>query len=607
MKILNHKIFLLFTFVNLLLFNCASVKESSQIRQGDFSYLKERADESMQNIMQNTKTKGLTVLVMDSLNPIFMKSYGLADKDREVNENTIFKIASVSKVFTALGILKLVEAGKLKLDAPLNQYIPELLFTPRREGGKQPTIRQLLTHHSGISSDLFNGFYFNPENLPDDYQSAFSDLPSKLKPALLAQNPDDIMAYSNLSYSLLGVVIERVSKMKFEDFMQKEIFIPLEMKQTSFLDKFQKENISKGYYPGIFWDTMVDPPLIRDLPAGSMSTSAKDMISFFEMIFSDGKYKGKVIFKESTLKEMYKKQNNSTPFDFDFHIGIPYWFYPTSTNAYYLGHGGDLPPFHASLLFSIEHKVGVMVMTNSANLGSLQLASAAQEILDIAIVTKTGKKFERKRDVIDITLKKKEQIEKISGKYVTQSGVLEVFPSGEKAGISFTSLVKLSPLQDGTFQPEIRLFGFIPLSVAQMQSIKVKSKIHEGEKAGMLSIAGLDAAVISEFKPLPIPQNWKSRVGNYKVVNQSPNYKNTHPYVELVYDSSEDVLYLETELIYDPLLSNASLSLKVPILPEKENIAYVAGKGRNFGEPIVYSSRDGKEVLFFSGYEFEKK
>ncbi len=123
----------------------------------------------------------------------------------------------------------------------------------------------------------------------------------------------------------------------------------------------------------------------------------------------------------------------------------------------------------------------------------------------------------------------------------------------------------------------------------------------------MISIAGLDAAVVTEFKGVQVSESWKSRVGKYKVVNQSPNFKNTHPYIELVYDSSEDVLYMETELVYDPAVSSASLPLKVPILPEKENIAYIAGKGRNFGEPVVYSSRNGKGVISFSGYEFEKK
>ncbi|MCB1178146.1 MAG: beta-lactamase family protein, partial [Leptospiraceae bacterium] len=584
--------------------NCSSLSQPekpNKITQGDFAYLEKEAEYLTKKSKKDTDTKGVSILVFNDKEVLFQKGYGTYKEDKQVDENTIFKVGSVSKIFTALGIMKLMEKGKLKLDDPLSKHIPEVKFTPRYPESKEPTIRQMLTHHSGIISDYFNGFFLDENMKEEEYKKEFLNLPEKLKGEHLAQKPDEIMSYSNLSFSLLGVIIERISGQELESFFKKEIFSPLEMNSTSFLDSpLPKENISNGYYSGIFFGHKEKPPtIIRDLSAGSLSTSAKDMQNFFRMIFSGGKYKNKAIFKDSTLKEMMKKQNNNTPLDFNFSIGLPFWLSKTEKGNIILGHGGDLPPYHATLQFSLEHKVGVLLMSNSNNLNSMVLSNLAERILDTAIETKTG---ERKKSIVLNTTpvkEPKELLEKAKGKYVTPNGIIEVIPYEDKAGIDLTGIVKLYPMENNSFKPELKLLGFIPLPVAGLDKIRIHFDEFKGEKCANISVNKNSAITLTEFKPVKVLDNWKEKVGKYEAIETNSNYKPIYKYLTIEYDKKEDILYFIPELIYDPIYSDSSAALKMILLTEKESTAYIAGKGRNMGEPVHIAKENGEEYILF--------
>lgn len=168
------------------------------------------------------------VLIAEKGKVIFKKSYGFADAvtQEKLNPQSIFELASVSKQFTAMGIILLKKRGALNYDDPISKYIPELAFY---DG---VTIRNLLTHTSGVPDylyvDLFREKWDKTQiAINEDVIKEFA----KYKPALDFQ-PNEKSQYSNTGYALLASIIERVSKQTYERFLKTNIFDPLHMKHT---------------------------------------------------------------------------------------------------------------------------------------------------------------------------------------------------------------------------------------------------------------------------------------------------------------------------------------------------------------------------------------
>jgi len=185
------------------------------------------------------------VLIADKGKIMFEKSYGLANEEakQKLNTETIFELASVSKQFTAMGIVLLEKQGKLKYDDDISTYIPELDFY------ETITIRNLLNHTSGLPDYM--------ELLEEKWdKSQFAtnqDIVNELalyKPKLIFQ-PGEKYEYSNTGYALLALIIEKVSKKSFADFLNKNIFKPLEMNHTQvYRSRFEPkkiENYALGY------------------------------------------------------------------------------------------------------------------------------------------------------------------------------------------------------------------------------------------------------------------------------------------------------------------------------------------------------------------------
>lgn len=201
--------------------------------------------DSVLTAAQQKKSFNGNVLVADKGKVIFRKSYGIAEEStgRKLNPETVFELASVSKQFTAMGIVQLQKHGKLQYDDPIAKYIPELAFY------KGITIRNLLQHTGGLP----------------DYMELFEEKWDKTKFAtnddvikIFAQyKPDTLFApgvkyeYSNTGYALLGAIIERVSKKTFGAYLKETIFKPLKMEHTFvYRSRYQPqkvENYALGY------------------------------------------------------------------------------------------------------------------------------------------------------------------------------------------------------------------------------------------------------------------------------------------------------------------------------------------------------------------------
>ena len=206
---------------------------------GAFAQNEAKTLDSLFTALHAQKKFNGNVLVAEKGKSIFEKSYGLADEEsqRQLNVQSTFELASVSKQFTAMGIVLLQKAGKLNYDDKISKYIPELAFYDKI------TVRNLLNHTSGLPDymDLFEKKWDKSKFAVND--DMIREL-AKYKPALEFE-PGQQFEYSNTGYALLASIIERVSGKSYGDFLSQNIFKPLGMKHTLvYRSRYQPETIA---------------------------------------------------------------------------------------------------------------------------------------------------------------------------------------------------------------------------------------------------------------------------------------------------------------------------------------------------------------------------
>lgn len=305
--------------------------------------------------MDRADVAGATVVVVKDGKLLLARGYGYADTKakRAVSpESTLFRIGSVSKLFTWMAVMQLVEQGRLDLDADVQQY----LDFPLRPGPAPITLRLLMTHRAGFEETVA-GMWAQPgENMG-------------LRDYLIAQQPARIFApgstpaYSNYGATLAGYIVERRSGEAFEAYVERHILRPLGMAHTSFSQPLPAAigaGMSEGYEAG---SGRAKPfELIRVGPAGSASASGLDMARFMIAQLDGGGVDGQRVLRTETLALMQSPQWRHHPAGPALTLGP---FEDAGFSQRVLAHGGDSVWFHSGLYLLPEQRVGIFVVQNS--------------------------------------------------------------------------------------------------------------------------------------------------------------------------------------------------------------------------------------------------
>lgn len=287
----------------LVLAGCAAPRISHEVFRPDKL---SAMDAAVETAIANHKCPG-GALWLERNGAAYHKAYGnraLAPKREPMTEDTVFDMASLTKVVaTTPAIMLLVERGEVALDAPVAAYIPE--FTG---GGKESvTVRQLLTHTSGLPPDI---------ETKSDWRGEAAAI-QKACAEKLQSKPGTVFRYSDINFLLLGEIVQRVSGMPLELFVQREIFGPLKMKNTCFLPLRHKKIKLLRIAPtevinGKPWRGVVHDPTARKMGgvaghAGLFST-ASDLARYARMMLNLGELDGVRIFKPETVRLMTSVQ-----------------------------------------------------------------------------------------------------------------------------------------------------------------------------------------------------------------------------------------------------------------------------------------------------------
>ena len=313
---------------------------------------------------------GAVVVVVKDGQVLFEKGYGYADvaTRRPVDpETTLFRAASVSKLFTWTAVMQLVQAGKLDLDADVNRYLD---FTIPPRNGKPVTLRELMTHTAGFEDrDKDMGGYSSAALIPLDTFER-DHLPARIFP------PGELPAYSNYGAGLAGLIVQRVSGEPFETYVERHIFAPLGMTHASFRQPLPQQlnaDMSSGYERGSgragrFAD-------MNPAPAGGLSVSGGDIARFMIAHLNDGGYGSAQILTPASARQMHATAFRIMPQM----PGMSLGFFEAERNGRRaLGHGGDLDNFHSDLELLPDDHIGLFIALNSDGVGPADQAIRSQ-------------------------------------------------------------------------------------------------------------------------------------------------------------------------------------------------------------------------------------
>jgi CubicO group peptidase (beta-lactamase class C family) len=343
----------------------------------DKAELRSYIDGVMTALLRDKHVAGATVAVVKDGQVFFSKGYGWADVDKRIPvdpEKTLFRIGSVTKLFTWTSIMQLVEQGKLDLNTDVNKYID---FKIPDTYPEPITLRHVLTHTPGFEEDGRDLFTEDPGHITPMGTWLAAHKPERVRP------PGVYSSYSNWATALAGYIVERVSGKTWDEYIEANIFTPLGMSQTTGRQPLPAKydaDMTKAYsWANGGWESKPWEIVTGGAPAGSMSASANDMAKFMLAHLANGTYNGARILGDSIASVMHTQH-----FTHDRRLpGFALGFYETKSHGLrIIGHGGDTRYHHTQLAMIPDEKLGIFVSFNTDTGGQLSFEPFLETFLD---------------------------------------------------------------------------------------------------------------------------------------------------------------------------------------------------------------------------------
>ena len=385
---------------------------------------------------------GVAVGVVADQDLVWAAGFGFADRAAKtaMTPQTKFRMASHSKLFTATALMQLREDGKLRLDDPVSRYLPWFKVVPVDSDDPPITIEELLTHSSGLPREA-NAHWTTFEFPTGDELREL--IPERHAPYA----PEVRWKYSNLGYSIAGMIVEAVSGQKWADYVQRQIFQPLGMSASS-VDR-NVPGLAVGYGRRLPDGTRQINPFIdaRGMGAATGVTSTvEDMAKFASAQFRTGPRGGARILSTGSLREMHRVrvlENNWTQGNA---IGFAV---RKAGDRIYVSHGGSYPGYQTNTMLWPDGKVAVIVLTNADDGGPAALATELMNTVGLAVAK---------------VIKPKEPVvwdpswSRFAGLYRGRGGDSRVVEMNKRLVIvsatsaNLDNVVQLEPIGDGQFR-----------------------------------------------------------------------------------------------------------------------------------------------------------
>ncbi len=334
--------------------------------------------------VDDKKLPALSIALVDDQKVVWAAGFGFQDRARKIpaTAETVYRVGSVSKLFTDVAVMQLVEKGELDLDAPVAKYLPG--FNPVYKAGEKPiTLRMLMSHRSGLIREPPVGNYFDPS------EAGLAKTVASLNGIGLIYPPESRIKYSNAAIGVVGYTLEKTQKEQFEKYVQRKVIDELGMKSSSFLPT---PDVKKRLADAVMWTyhgrEFPAPTFeLGESPAGCMYSTVLDLAKFQSCLFADGKVNGKPFLKPETLAEMFKPQFAAKDAKAGFGLGFSVGEFEGKQRV---GHGGAIYGFATSFVALPGEKLGVVVVS-SRDVSNAVTGRIADEALRQMVAAKAGK------------------------------------------------------------------------------------------------------------------------------------------------------------------------------------------------------------------------
>lgn len=306
---------------------------------------------------------GLSLGIVYDQELVYARGFGYSNLEDSIptSNQTIYRIASLTKTFTATAIMQLRDQEKLRLDDPVEQYLPWFRLKSRFPDQPKVTIRQLLTHTSGLPREAAFPYW------TDNKFPTRTEMIKGLERQEMTFSPEDRIKYSNLGFAIAGEIVAEVAGMPYSEYVEKNILQPLGMKSTTvYFQDSQSKRLAKGYSRKLEDGTRKVMPFTNAkalVAAANISSTIEDLAKYASLQFRKSQIVfGDQILKESTIREMQRVQWLNPDWKSGYGLGFSTWREDDRT---VVGHAGWVGGYRSQLSFLPEEKIAVIVLTNS--------------------------------------------------------------------------------------------------------------------------------------------------------------------------------------------------------------------------------------------------
>ncbi len=495
MKLRSNQFHKTIQIILLLTLFSACENRSGHIRaSGEYREVASKVSDAIHYEMVDKALNAVSIVLVKDMEILWARGFGVEDlnKSTKADANTVYRVGSVSKLFTDIGIMQLVEKGEVDLDAPITDYLPE--FRPRSRFKREITLRQLMSHRSGLLREPLVGNYF------DDDEPTLEATVKSIIDSDVIYAPESKIKYSNGAIATVGYVLEKLKGEPFASYLRKNVLLPMGLTHSAFEPL---PDITDRLADATMWSydgRVFDAPTFElgMSPAGSMYAPVVDLGQFMKVLFNDGKGPNGPVIKKETLQLMLTSQFNDGK-DQRHNVGFGIGFSLSEQGGYKrVGHGGAVYGFSTQLYALPEVKLGVAV-TSSVDVTNTITRRVATYALDCLLAVENGKPlpdYEKTSSVNEKT------VALLVGHFVSDNGKrLKLF---NKYGTLY--------MENDRFQTRIRQLNGRLVTDSQ---ISYGSPIDYDEDGRTVTMGSTVYNREKYLKPMPMPNAWQGLIGEY--------------------------------------------------------------------------------------------
>lgn len=572
-----NRLLIVILSLSLLSLRCSSLHPDRPVfNKGDFPGAVTALDTIIKKDLMQQRIPGAAVALVHEGRVIFSQCYGYADIERTVpiTEDSYFMAGSLTKSFTALAVLKLIEEGKIDLHADIKKYIPDFSIKHLYDGEVPITVNYLLSHTSGLMIDYY-------VHSTDGKKYSDADLLSQLQDEYLCFKPGTACKYSNIGYRLLGMIIEQVTHERFESYLEREIFKPIRMNNSSFNYTVDMAlHMSKGHN-GVTETSRVDN---EDKSASGLFSTLKDLTAFLTFISSQNTRLPGGINNSKLIDLIIKNADPTVDTFYDSkNIYSSGWYlnsYQFNGIHAVLSSSGNINGFSGAMTYIPENRLGIIILTNSSLGWKVSMDIIARGLRGLVEVTR-GPETPMPDGEIQKNIESAEEYGSLCGRYVGFGPIVDIFQKNNRLYAKFKGpAALLIPEGDGVFKPVIRIL-FMDMDVARFtdyESIRFRfSNNRQGDKFLYMEAHVGESAFsmpLHRIRKSNIPKAYGRYYGTWVLDENEP-----YPDILKLYLPSNRLTFFEKDG-WPTIKINTWMGEGLLLLePLSENLARIAGSG----------------------------